>query len=288
MKALIPIEITSYTTTNILENDYAEYAGGTTYALDARVIVASEHNVYQSLQNANTGNTPSTSPMWWVLVGKTNAYKAIDNKVSTQTVNAGNITFTFPTLKATAIAFLNVKCSSLTVRVLDGATEIYSSTIKGVTHNPTGWYTYFFNDFEYKNFFLFEHVFNPNATYEITLTGTDCALGVMVRGRTFLVGDTLVDLGVGYNDYSAMVEDAFGETYLQEGNYRNYFNAPIAIENNKINLVKKMMIDRRGKLTLFVPTGAEQESVYGFPRTPEFMYTEFDKSVCNFNIQGVI
>lgn len=53
----------------------AAYAGGTTYALDAEVSVAvgaaNAFDVYRSLQPGNTGNTPSSSPLWWRLLGRT-------------------------------------------------------------------------------------------------------------------------------------------------------------------------------------------------------------------------
>ena len=115
MKILVPIDLTEYTT-NIPENDYPAYTAGT-YALEYRCIIASEHNIYESLKNTNTSAPSGKTDANWALVGKTNAYKAIDNKVSTQTVNNGNITFEFPTLKSTSLAFLNTQCTSITVEV---------------------------------------------------------------------------------------------------------------------------------------------------------------------------
>lgn len=52
------------------------YAGGTTYALDDEVYVASGNSVrdvYKSLQASNTGHTPSSSPTWWRSLGRTYA-----------------------------------------------------------------------------------------------------------------------------------------------------------------------------------------------------------------------
>lgn len=47
----------------------AAYAGGTTYGLGAFVSVAADYMIYQSLQAANLGNTPSVSPLYWAQVG---------------------------------------------------------------------------------------------------------------------------------------------------------------------------------------------------------------------------
>lgn len=62
------------TSSNIAETAPAAYVGGTTYALGDLVSVAGAAGllvVYQSLQNANTGNTPSSSPTWWQAVSET-------------------------------------------------------------------------------------------------------------------------------------------------------------------------------------------------------------------------
>lgn len=43
------------------------YAGGTTYAADA-LVLASDGNVYVSLQGGNMGNAPASSPSYWEVV----------------------------------------------------------------------------------------------------------------------------------------------------------------------------------------------------------------------------
>lgn len=47
----------------------AAYNAGTTYAIGALVSVAADFRAYESLASANTGNTPSTSPLWWRACG---------------------------------------------------------------------------------------------------------------------------------------------------------------------------------------------------------------------------
>lgn len=286
MKLLQPINIT-LTTTNVPETDYPEWAVGTTYALEDRVIVASEHNVYESLASSNLGNTPSTSPDKWALVGKTNAYKCIDDKVSTQTTNATSIIMTFPTLKSTSIAFLNVECSTIKVEVLEGTTVIFEEERVGLSRDTLGWYSYFFGDFTFKNFFLFEHLYNPTATYRITLTGDLCKLGVMTMGTIFEIGCTNINSSLGFVDYSKKDIDQWGETYLKEGVYRDYFRGEVTIEKGKLEIVKKILRDRRGKLSLFMPSTVYDMTIYGYAQEPELIWQEFDKSICSFDIQGV-
>jgi len=288
MMLLKPIEITGYTT-NIPENDYPEYNPATTYALDERVIVSSTHSVFESVSAGNLGNTPVIPSTFWNYVGSTNAYKSIDQKVSTQTIGSGTMTFEFPTLKATAIAFLNVECSTIKVEILDGTTVIFSEERNGFSRNVTGWYSYLFEDFEYRNFFLFEHLLNPFATYRITLTGTTCKLGIMVRGTMFAIGTTKWGLQDGFIDYSTKEYDRWGELSLKEGNVRDYMKSEIFIQTSRLPIVKKVLKERRGKLSLFIPTVSKYElAVYGNIVEPELIYENGSISCCTFDIQGVI
>lgn len=77
MRLIRPFVITdaALAESNVVETAPAAYNAGTTYALNAEVSVASGTvlSVYRSLQNSNTGNTPASSPLWWVLIGNTYA-----------------------------------------------------------------------------------------------------------------------------------------------------------------------------------------------------------------------
>jgi len=61
------------TSSNVPETAPATYNGGTTYALGDQVSTWSGTvaTVYESLQNANTGHTPASSPTWWQEIGTT-------------------------------------------------------------------------------------------------------------------------------------------------------------------------------------------------------------------------
>lgn len=75
---LPPIAITGamVTACNVPETPPAAYAAGTTYALAATCSTGTAGGaltVYESLQAANTGNTPASSPTWWKAIGTTYA-----------------------------------------------------------------------------------------------------------------------------------------------------------------------------------------------------------------------
>lgn len=85
MKFLNPIVITDaqLTASSAVETPPAAYNAGTTYALGntcSTGTVGGVITVWESLQNANTGNTPSLSPTWWVSLGTT--YSAYSGAVT--------------------------------------------------------------------------------------------------------------------------------------------------------------------------------------------------------------
>lgn len=76
MRVIPPITMTDarVTSSSVVETAPAAYAGGTTYTLNDTVSVAGAaglQTVYRSLQNANTGHTPASSPTWWIDIGDT-------------------------------------------------------------------------------------------------------------------------------------------------------------------------------------------------------------------------
>lgn len=286
MKILVPIELTEYTT-NLSENDYPAYISGS-YALEYRCTVLSEHNIYESLKNSNTAEPTGKTDENWALVGKTNVYKAIDDKVSTQTINNGNITFEFPTLKSTSLAFLNTQCTSITVEVLNGTDVIYTETKSGRTRKTTGWFSYFFGDFEYKKFFLFEHLYNPNGTYRVTVTGTECKVGVMLRGRILDLGNTKWEPSISPTDYSKYDIDQWGETYLKEGNFRLVARGEMGIDTIKLATILDIFISRRGTLSLYILADTYSiPFIYGYVREPQLIWQNPVKSFYTLDIQGV-
>lgn len=85
MKFLDPIVVTDaqLTSSSVVEAPPAAYNAGTTYALGNTCSTGTVGGVitaWESLQSANTGNTPSSSPTWWVSLGTT--YSAYSGAVT--------------------------------------------------------------------------------------------------------------------------------------------------------------------------------------------------------------
>lgn len=68
---LIPVTAAKLISSSVPEEKVTEYASATTYgASDVRgVSTGTSQIVYESLQAANTGNAPASSPSWWKVLG---------------------------------------------------------------------------------------------------------------------------------------------------------------------------------------------------------------------------
>lgn len=176
---------------NVPENDYPAWASGTTYALGNYVIVVGTdiHQIWRSVANSNTGNNPLDevdldNPVNWSFVGATNAYKMFDPYISTMTQQAGSISFTLKAMgMINTLGFFGIKGDTITVteREADG-TFIKTETrdlVSYATFNSE-WDT-FFTPFLSIDFVVFKDMQpNFNGRYEITVSGTECAIGAVV------------------------------------------------------------------------------------------------------------
>lgn len=113
MNIIRPTTISSaqFHSSTVPETDYAEYAGGTTYAEDAYVIVAANNKIYQSLQAGNVGHAV-TDTSWWLDCGATNRWKAFDQKIQSQSSQTSEMTWVFE---------LGTYVDSLSMHNLDGS-----------------------------------------------------------------------------------------------------------------------------------------------------------------------
>lgn len=92
---------------NIFGDTVSAWSNATTYALNSIILYSG--NLYQSLQNANTGNTPNVSPTWWQLI--------VNNPVD------GN----FVVLSTPSLTSFTYQCgSSVTLNATGGIVQKYN------------------------------------------------------------------------------------------------------------------------------------------------------------------
>lgn len=282
MQAIEPLTITDsiLTSSNVAEDDYSEWASGTTYSFGNRVIVVSVHKVYESASNSNIGNNPTTDDGTnWILVGATNKWKAFDQKLSDPATNTDSITYTFTTTQSlvNSIAFFNLSADSVQITVTPSGSgaAVYDETfLLQDTTSIINWYTYFFEPAGEKERELL--VTNlpsySSATIVVTITdtGNTAEVGQIVLGNLIRLGRTGYGTTVGIEDYSRKERDAFGNAIILQRAFAQKANYEVEITTQDTRRVQRFLSNYRATPVVWI--GNQDTSygliVYGF-------YTQF-------------
>lgn len=288
---------TTLTTTDVPENDYAAWLVGTTYAATDRVIVTTPniHNIYESVQGANTGNDPVTDDgTWWTRVSSTNRWKMFNDVVQEQTTQADIIDVSItPAAVTTALAAINVDCASITVVVTDPLEgEVYNQTFPMTSYSGiTNWYDYFFTAINRKKE-LSVLGLPPYSAAVIDVTfndsGETAKVGALVLGTSATIGDSQYGASFGIIDYSTKSVDAQGRTTITAGTYSDEADIDVVIETGRFAEVKKILTDLRTTPSVWIAEdNTEGTIIYGYYREFDVLLTGPVVSMCTLSIEGL-
>jgi hypothetical protein len=96
MDIIRPVVVTDAVldSSNVPENDYAEWDVATAYTVGNRVILLSTHRIYEAV-GSSTGVNPATDDGTnWLNIGATNRWKAFDQKISDPVTQLESISYT--------------------------------------------------------------------------------------------------------------------------------------------------------------------------------------------------
>tara|TARA_R110000744_G_scaffold90769_2_gene176254 strand:- start:152 stop:1060 length:909 start_codon:yes stop_codon:yes gene_type:complete len=297
MDIIKPIIVTDsvLTSTNIPENDYAEWASGTTYSINQKVISVTTHRIYSSVINSNTNNDPTTDDGTnWLNIGATNRWRAFDKYISDPVTNVTSIEYTLtPPTGSTpsAVSLFNLKGISATVTVTDSVDGVvYNQTISLTDNrNIIDWYSYFFAEQVQREEALFIDI-PPyiGAVVGVTVTqetGLTANLGQLVFGFLTDLGATVYGTSIGIEDYSIKSRDAFGNAIIVERNFSQTVDFDVRLETQTARKVQKTLAALRATPVVYL--GSTDVSygtlVYGFYRrfditleTPSYAFASIE------------
>lgn len=279
------------------ENDYAEWASGTTYALGDRVIytVSGAHSVYESVLGSNTNHNPSTDDgTYWIYVSKTNRWKMFDNSNTSQTVKADDIKVDISyASRPNCVFFSNVEAQFITVIMYDSNNNVvFEQTTK--MYEDTGVASYFswFTNQVKRRKELFIYPLPPLANCRISAiidnNGEDAKCGTMLVGSAETIGLTELGASVGIQDYSVKQRNDFGDYQILERafNKRGQFN--IFVDNNVIDRLQNTLSSVRATATLYVGTSKYSSTqIYGFYRDFDIVIAYNNYSLVTIEIEGL-
>jgi hypothetical protein len=175
-----------------LGDTYQVYSGVATYAQGERVVDTTNHLVYESVINSNTGNA-LTDDTKWLEIGPTNRWAMFDILRNTQTVQPSSITVVIaPGERIDSIALLGMVGNTATVTVTVDGDTVYTRTEDLNTRFVSNWYEYFFRKFSTRpSMALFNLPPYTEAVITITVSATsgDAAIGACVLGAYEFIGD---------------------------------------------------------------------------------------------------
>ena len=251
MKLIEPLTITDaiLTASNVPETDYTAWSAVTAYVTGNRVILTTGyHKIYECIVG-NTNKHPVTDPAaatYWLEVSATNRWKAFDQKIGEQVSQATSISYTFsPTQIVDRVALFGLEGGSVDILVKDsGAATIQDLTIDLVDRTEAvTWFTWLMDPIEYDTEALSVAIAGYiGNTVKVTINSTGTAkVGQIVLGRLQTLGETNVGTEVGFNDYSLIERDAFGNASIVPRAYTDTVTYQFSFPSENARLVKRVI-----------------------------------------------
>jgi hypothetical protein len=283
---------------NVPENDYPAYNAGTTYALGdlAIYVAADKHWIIESLQDDNTGHTPTgeASDTWWLKRGNTNRWKMFDQSVQSQTENADSIEVEIIAYGiASGLALLNVSAATANITVTDAIDgEVYNEDYNMTSDSGIqDWYAYFFEPIvRLSDLALTDLPSYAGATVSVTLTdtGNTAKCGALILGQFRELGDTQYGMSLGITDYSVKQQDDFGNYTILERAYRRRAELTLWVQNGFVDQLHTTLASFRAEPTVYI--GADEfgaSIIYGFYKDFDINVSFPTHSICNLQLEGL-
>jgi len=131
--------------TNLADKSIAVFDIATTY--DKNAIVRSEEKIYMSRSDANKGNEPFVTPLFWRRIGTINTEAWRDDSFFTQSWANDEIVFVVNAPAAEVVAFSNLEATHIVVeQLLDDGTVVNTIDRDLATVVGSDWIAYWFFD----------------------------------------------------------------------------------------------------------------------------------------------
>ena len=284
------------TSSNIVENEYAAWASGTSYAVNAGVIY--NHKIYTAISahTSSAANAPDLDPTKWLYVSYTNKYRMFDNVISNKSSRMGGITFTLtPSQAIDSLVFLNVNAGSIRVVMNDpllGVIYDQTAILSGLS-SITDYFAYFFAALGApKTTAYFLNLPNsPTATITVTIdSGSGLAeVGEVVYGLAKVIGRTNYGTQIGIKSYSRKEVDEFGNVTVVKRKNSKFCEYDIDIDNYNLADVQRFFMEIDSVPSVFIGAlDMEELVVFGFYNDVQATISFPTVSKCTLRVEGLI
>lgn len=158
------------------------------------------------------------------------------------------------------------------------------------------WWEYFYQEIELKNEKIIKTPYKIKGEVTIRIYGVNgyAALGMLVCGSAFYIGETLRGAGVGAISYTKKITDEWGNTTIRKGKTAKKNQYEVVIDTSRIDVISKKLnrVLEQG-LAVFSGDSRDQDGydslfVYGILSEFDLRVSTLDKSELDLGIEGVI
>lgn len=231
----------------------------------------------------------------WLNKGFINPLRMYDGKLDSLTTSDSDlsITVTANTL-VTGIAVFNVDAATIQITMTDPDDGIvFDTDVVDMLDNSAvnDWFAYFFSPYiKKKDFATLDVPPYPDAMITVSIDGAGAgtAIGELVVGEVFDVGETQYNTSVGILDYSRKEQDQFGKFNIIKRRFSKRADYDIKIMTNAASGVQRTLADLRAEPAVFIGDADKEETIiYGYYRSFDISISSPSISDATITVEGL-
>lgn len=292
MTILKPVNFTLVSNTFINEQ-IPLFNHETTYKKDDELIYGTQ--IYKCVNDNIKTQNPAKDIKNFVDMGAINKYRFMDKYINTQSSDENDSEIILKVDKfVSSIAFFNINAANVKVEGIDINGVIKFSKKLNLTYKKSrSWWEYFFGKWYFKSDAVIEfEPFVGNIKITLKKNKIGSALGHVILGNNYFVGDTIYSPKVGILDYSKINANEWGDKELIKGKNAKYADISIAVKNEMIDEVRRELSDIAGTLALFIGDersyGYDSLNIFGFYKDFNIIIDDGQYSICQISVEGII
>lgn len=295
MKIIKEVAVTDsiFTSSTIVENDFAAWAAATSYTVGTKVIRTTTHRIYQNQIAGVDATLPENAPSRWLDVGPTNKWAMFDNVIGTKSSALNLITIVLtPGTNVAGLAFIELVGQTLSISATDSGLPIYSKTINLDATVVTSVWEWFMADYQQKYDAVAldfpDSFFNPVITITLSGVGT-VSIGKMAFGKVYELGDLQYGSSVGIQSFSTKTTDINSITYLNKRANSKRIQFKLELPHVLFPRTYRLLADLESVPSVFV--GSEDDTyspliVFGFYKDFRIDLSYKTIDFCTLEIEG--
>lgn len=275
MKVVPPVEVTptKLISNNVPETDYPEWEAGTYNQGDRRIIEAN-HLIYEVLAETTT-DSPTDGLLkptpTWMVVSPTNRWKMFNKRagktwmIGTTTTNPESIDLTIrPGQRINSIGLVGVLASSVQIKMIVDGEIVYDFTQAMSSKAGGSWYRYYFGEFATRdNVARFDLPPFNNADIQVIASapGGIAKIGMLVIGMSRDLGWARWGTSIGFDNYSSIKEDDFGNTTITPRGKRDSVDFDVATYTDQVSTAKRVLGQLKDTAALYIGSEAVDPTI---------------------------